>query len=981
MRHAVMLALVLGLLLSAAASFAATIVVDGSSDPGSRIEFRTFTLPDGTTAELIVIEGDPIVVIIDGVQRIEGTVIEFDPGSRVIRIVGEGSFETEDQRIEGVDIEIDLDAERLGGRDVLIVLDEIDVWGVGALRQPGQVDVQGGLFSPCSRCDQEVWDYGFRARSLRIFPGDRLVAEGVTLLIRDASVLWLPLLVLPLADGDRQPVLRVDRGTATTRARVELRWPYVSGPNALGTFTVRYEADVDPTQPAGLAGRLLGGAVRTSYLGGDLDHRFYTVDGSGRVTVTYRPAYRDPGTDTGRLAPRWSVVARYDTESDLGLPSVAVRLARDDDRVPGRWEYLLTLAGEAEGVRGRFDSQGFVDAANLAELGIDRRIAPSYADRVTPRRTIGRLRLEPASLANVRIGSLRLDALEVDAGAFSDVSNPANRAAAARPLAEGGRLVVRHAQTLAPVALWPGATLDGRNVFEGRYYDTAERLVRWRSDVGLIQAFGGLGTLSVAFVRDVNEGETPFRFDTIPLRNRMDATARLVLTPARWLRLESRTGYTFVDTRRPEVVGWQDVDSRLVLFGDRSWVDLSVANRYGLQTGDPGTLDAALTLQGRRAPAEARLELRHVQDLAPDVGVWRVSDTRTSLSTRLSIDRVLGLEVSTAYRPEGPVDSETGTRDAWEPLDVRLGVGSLAERDARPGARLQILVDLDEGRLTRARLDARAAFGDVEVDAFQRIDLPEGGVTDSRLRVRWFGRVGLDLRGAVLVPPTIFGLEPGTPRARAVSVQLRDLPLVDEGRWELTGRTTFDPALAGGAGGRRNTALDLRVGLVQERLGPVSLSLTGTAQYLLADDALDRSYLQRASVVLGADVGARVGVQGGVSYVASYAQATGTFTRSELVLDRVSVTLRATDQLFVGARVSDVWDFTRTRADRSPWNVQPELFVLWDRCCWAFAGSWNTATGTIRLVLTGPGADTGLEEIIETPLALPRRRSTHEGAP
>jgi hypothetical protein len=973
--------LLLALLGAASAALAASIVVDGSADPDSRLEFRTFTLPDGTPGELIVIEGDPIAVVIDGVQRLEGTMIEFDPQARVIRIVGRGSFETEGQRVEGVDLEIDLGAEQLGARDVLIVLDEIDVWGLGALRQPGQIDVQGGLFSPCARCDQEVWDYGFRARSLRIYPGDRLVAEGVTLLIRDAAVLWLPLLVLPLAEGDRQPVLRIDRGTATTRARVEVRWPYVSGPNALGTFTVRYEADVDPTE-TGLAGRVLGGSVRTAYLGGDLDHRFYTGDGSGRVTVTYRPGYLDAAAPGGRLTPRWSVVARYDTDPDVAMPSVAVRLARDDDRVRGRWEHTLTLTGVSEGLRGRFDSQGFVDTLSLAELGADGRAAPTYADRVTPRRTLARLRLGPESLASFRIGPLRVDELEIDAGAFSDLSNPANRRAAIRPIAGGGRLVVRHAQTLTPVPLWPGATVDGRNVFEGRYYDTGERLVRWRTVAAFTQAFGNVGSLTLAVDRDVNEGETPFRFDTIPLRNRTDATARLVLTPARWLRVESRTGYTFVDTRRPEDVGWQDLDSRLTLFGDRSWIDVSVANRYALRTGDPGTIDAALTLQGRRAPLEARLQLRHVQDLDPQTlaGV-RVSDTRTSLSARVAVDRVVALELSTAYAPERPVSPTTQGRAVWDPLDARLTVGSLTERDALAGARLQLVVDLDESRLTRAQLDARAAFGGVEVDGFQRYELPEGGATDSRLRVRWFGHVDLELRGAVLIPPTLFGIEPGAPRTRVVSVQLRDTPLAAEGRWELTGRTTFDPALLGGAGGRRNTALDLRVALVQERLGPVALSVAATAQYLLADDVLDRGYLQRASVVLGADVAERVGVQGAMSYVATYSPLTETFTRSELVLDRVSVTVRATDQVFVGARVSDVWDFTRTRADRSPWNLQPELFVLWDRCCWAFAGSWDTATGTIRLVLTGPGADTGIEEIIETPLMLPRRRGGDAAGP
>jgi hypothetical protein len=701
-------------LLALPASLAASIVVDGSADPDSRLEFRTVTLPDGTLGELIVIEGNPIVVVIDGERRLEGTLIEFDPQARVIRIVGPGSFETPDQRIEGTDLEILLDDEQLAGRDVLIVLSEIDVWGVSALRQPGQVDVQGGLFSPCARCDQEIWDYGFRAHSLRIYPGDRLVAEGVTVLVRDASVLWLPLLVLPLADGDRQPVLRIERGSATARASVELRWPYVAGRDAFGTVTLRYEADVDPAAASGPAGRFLGGAVRTQYLGGDLDHRFYTDTGAGRVTVTYRPGYLEPGQPGGRLTPHWSVSARFDTDSDAGLPSVVVRLDRHDATVPGRWEYRLDLVGEAEGVRGRFDSQGFVDTPTTVAAGVDPLTAPSYADRTTPRRTLARLRLEPASLEGARLGPLRLDELAVDAGAFSDVSNPANRSAAVGRTTDGGRLVVRHAQTLAPLPLWSGATVDGRNVFEGRYYDTAERLVRWRTVVALTQTFGNAGSLSVAFDRDVNEGETPFRFDTIPLRNRTEITARLALTPATWLRFETHTGYTFLDTRRPEDVGWQDLDSRLTLFGDRAWIDLWAANRYELRSGDPGTLEAALTLQGRRAPAEVRLQVNHVQDLAP--GLRAAADgsaTRTSASARAAIDRVLSLDVATGYRPQPPVAVPPARADHWDPLDVRLGVGSLAERDARPGGRLQRLFDLDEGRLTRAQIDARAALADV----------------------------------------------------------------------------------------------------------------------------------------------------------------------------------------------------------------------------------------------------------------------------
>jgi hypothetical protein len=971
---------VLTLALLAAWGQAAIIEIDGGDDPDSRIEFRTVTLPDGSTVELIVLEGNPIVVTVDGRQRFEGRLIEFDPGARIIRIVGPGVFETDEQRVEGVDLEITLDDETLRGRDVLVVLTEIDVWGLSAVRLPGQVDVLGGRFSPCARCGQPVWDYGFRATSLRIYPGDRLVAEGVTLLVREAGVLWFPLLVFPLAEGDRQPVLRIEPGAAGRRAVVQLRWPYVAGANAFGTFTVRYEADIDPTDRGGLSGRLLGGAVRVSYLGGDLDHRFYTVSGSGRLTVTYRPAFLSPGLPGGRTRPRLGVVARFDSEGESGAPSVSARLERDDARQPGRWEYTLRLLGEAEGWRGRYDVQGFVDTAPPHDtLPGDRLAPPSYATRVTPRQTLSRLQVEPVTLERVRVGTLRLDAFSVDLGAFVDASNPANRRAAARRLADGLRLRVQHAQTLSATTLWSGATIDGRNTFDGRYYDSAERLVQWRTTVALTQRFGPYGSAVLTLDRDVNEGETPFRFDSVPLRNRLEASARLSLAPVASVRFESRTGFTFVDTRRPEGVGWQDLDSSLRLFADLPALDVTVRHRALLAAGDPGTVDATLTLQTRRDPAELRIVVQHTQDLrAEDAPGGPVSDTRTSLSARLAVDRIAAFELSAAYRPDPPLVAN-GARAAWEPLDVRVSVGSLTARDSRPGARAQLLLDPATGRTARLQLDARAALGEVELDASARYDAPAPGVAgasaggDGRLRVQWMGHAAAELRGIRLIPLRTLGLDDGAPRAQQLVLQLRDTPPVGPAQWELTARTTVDPLLLGGAGGRRNTALEGRLALVQERLGAVDVSVDANAQWLLADDVLARSYLQRAALVIGADIAGRVGVQGSMAYVATLSPATGTFVRSELALDRIGVTVRVGEGLFVGARVSDVWDFTGTRPDRSPWNVQPEVYLLWDRCCWAVAASWNSATGAIRFVLTGPGGDTGLEQIVGTPLILPRR--------
>jgi len=195
------LALVAALALSGA--FAATVVVDASTDPSSRLELRRIVLPDGSERELYVLEGDPIVVVIDDSQRLEGRLIEFDPEARTLRVVGAGSITVDDERFEGTDLVLALSSERFSGRDVLIVTGEIDVWGELATRLPGQVDVVAGTFSPCSRCDQTPWDYGFVAERLQLFPGDRLVAFDVTVLIRGVPVAQLPLLVLPLAAPER----------------------------------------------------------------------------------------------------------------------------------------------------------------------------------------------------------------------------------------------------------------------------------------------------------------------------------------------------------------------------------------------------------------------------------------------------------------------------------------------------------------------------------------------------------------------------------------------------------------------------------------------------------------------------------------------------------------------------------------------------------------------------------------------------------
>ncbi|HEX7004378.1 MAG TPA: hypothetical protein VF168_09355 [Trueperaceae bacterium] len=950
---------------------AETITIDTGDDPDSRLEIRNIVLPGGEEARIYVIQGDRVQVTIDD-QQLIARHIEVDLTNRIVRVVGFGTFITPSQTVQGNDLVIKLEQEALSGEDVLIVTEQIDVVGAAATRLPGQIDVRDGSFSPCSRCGQEVEDYGFRAERIELYPGDRLVAFDVTVLVREAPLITLPLLVVPLARPERQPRLSIERGGLNERAVVALDWPYVAGANAFGIFSVRYFADVVP-QPSGL--QPLGGAVETSYLGGGVDHIFYTERGEGNFHFFYRPGFLSR-TGAAPEAPQFTVRFAYRTLDDAPAPTlppaIDVEVVREDAVRPRILEYRAQVAGNRGGITGTVVSQGFVDADP-----VDAVTGPSYDDRLTPRRTPVQLLLEP-EVERFTIGPLLLRQLGVDVGVFEDSSNPTNRSAARQQFVDAGRLLERHYLELTPLPLWSGMELSGYTNFEGHYYTTGERQIDWDTRLAGEQRLAGFGTFGVVFRRDVNEGETPFRFDQIPLRTRTDVTAALELEPLPWLTFETVGGYVFTDTRRSELEGFLPVESSLRLFDDLDWLGLSISNSYDIEEDDPGELEFALRLRSPESSLQAELELTHTEDLAvrPD----RLTGEPTDESvTTVEFDyglRALRVDFSGGYRYFPPPPEPGEPREYWLPFEAGLTVGTLEQEDSVPGLRVAYQRDLNRRRVDALSYDARGRIGELELQVTQTFDLPEGGTARSSIVAHYPGAARLEATGFAPLRPEWLGLPAGAPEVRRYTVTLQDAPLDGAEEWQVRYVTRYDPDL-GTDGGLRDSALEGRLQLEDERVGRSRFSVDLFLDLQLRDDLLEVSYLRRASLQLAADIEGVVGVQGAFGYRATLDNSTNELSRAELRFDDLAVTVKATDQLYLGAIFEDTWEFTGNLPSEPAFDFRPELFVVWDRCCWAFIGALDTETGDLRLSLTAPGAGRGVTQVLETPLVLPGR----EGAP
>src|SRR5690606_26207915 len=210
--------------------------------------------------------------------------------------------------------------------------------------------------------------------------------------------------------------------------------------------------------------------------------------------------------------------------------------------------------------------------------------------------------------------------------------------------------------------------------------------------------------------------------------------------------------------------------------------------------------------------------------------------------------------------------------------------------------------------------------------------------------------------GLAWLPTDSMGLPSHETYARDLSYSLQAAPDFGAPTWQVTFSTRYDPAILAGAGGYRGSTLTGRALLDARTLGPARFSVDGFVEFQWHDHLQPETYLRRANLELGLDLYGRVGLQGTFGYGSSYDLVAREVSSARLSLSEVALVVRPLDELYLGAVVTDVWDLTGNDPNRL-FQLRPTFTVVWNRCCWALYGSWESATGAVAITLTTPGAD------------------------
>ncbi|MBB5233706.1 hypothetical protein [Deinococcus budaensis] len=464
---------------------------------------RTVRIVQAQTLELRRVDDQEIVVIGGGDAgglvelRVDDDVVraarvEYNRTRRTLTLVGQATYRTarDGQDLSGENLVVDLAAEQLTGEDVLISDGDIEIRGGEVERIPGQLRATGGYFTPCAKCGRTPNDYAFRAERLILYPGDRLVAYRAQLLLADYPVLYLPVVVLPLNDQERQPRLNIGTGEPDGLT-VEADLPFSVGANTLGTTLIRYYENRNPSIGLGVSLR--------SYAPLPFVDRFnlYTL-------ANPKPFAADGTRQVG-----------YDVDFDLSARGrVPLTLAVRD------LDYTLSVVRRDIG-RSTTDPERDVTrvefTANVEYPLFSAQL--SYLDRFGPEPTtaLGTPLKQPELVIDPKPytqGNFTAD-VRLTAGRYTAQSNPLSRSASAQGInITTSRLEEQHSLSYS-ARPWTNADLTLTNTFTGRYYGTGARTVDLNIGASLTQRFNVTNTVTARYSYLRREGTSPFAFDAL----------------------------------------------------------------------------------------------------------------------------------------------------------------------------------------------------------------------------------------------------------------------------------------------------------------------------------------------------------------------------------------------------------------------------------------------------------------------------------
>ncbi len=883
---------------------------------------RTVKIISADTLELRQVDGQELVVI-SGTNvelRVDEDVVrakrvEFNRTRRTLTLVGAASYRSaaDGQDLRGENLVVELGDEQVTGQDVLISDADLEIRGQQVERIPGQLQATGGYFTTCARCGRTPNDYAFRAERLIVYPGDRLVAYRAQLLLADVPVLFLPVVVIPLNDPERQPRLLLGQD-GTDGLTVEADLPFSIGSSTLGTTLLRYYQNRNPSVGLGVALRSYAplpyvdrvnlytlanprplDAADPTRSGYDLDFVFGVT---GRVPLSRAVRDLDYRLNVSRRD-----LGRSDLDPERGVTRVDFGAKVDYPLFTAEFSYVNRFGPE-----------------------------PTAAERTPYQKT--EVVLDPKPYTN---GNFSAD-IRLAAGLYSAQSNPLSRSATAQGvnitttrLEESHRL----GYTAQP---WQNADLTLSNTFTGRYYGTGARTVDLNLSAQLSQRFNTTNTVTFGVGYNRTEGTSPFAFDALAGR-RLSAPLSVTVStvPVRDVRFGvtyARDLFLAPDQQSPTVFSLSVNRAPLNLSSQLSYQPLSgelESFSYNATVGDPNS--GTLTL----VPA---------QPARPATAFGPATPARPAYYRRSSAWPAPNLTLSAS----GSYARTTG----FAPFTLRATVTGATRSDSLSAYvihDIQTPVINEVGATFNASVGRDAVLNPVTVNASERLSLPTARLSGT-FSVTWRGQYQFSSAHDLLLnrpvdasPASGVRQESGTVTFSVGTVR------GSANNWQLTYGGPYDLVRGG------FTRPTLSGSLSATRPGQ-RLALSATVNTPGLDQP--RAELTRADLDANWQFGSRAALSGRVLYSRSRS---GQFPEDRatdtLILDpiRVSLGIGRSGQA-PGAYVTGSLRQTFTWVDgerQNPTPISPVIGLTIDRCCWALQAEADLMQRRYRLSVGLPG--------------------------